>query len=109
MKKKMNRSGSSEARVKTQSGSLDGGGRRRGRRGGKRRRKKRRPKRYDKRKDGAISESDEEGEVDDEVIQSVVKIYATHCTPSYTQPWQMNRQVKSVSTGFIIRIAEENN
>ena len=32
----------------------------------------------------------------------IVKIYATSARPDYSMPWQMKRQTKSTSTGFVI-------
>lgn len=37
-----------------------------------------------------------------EVLDAVVKIYATHCDPNYSLPWQMRRQTQSTSSGFVI-------
>lgn len=36
------------------------------------------------------------------VLDAVVKIYATHCDPNYSLPWQMRRQTQSTSSGFVI-------
>eukprot|EP00123_Amoebidium_parasiticum_P015986 comp23232_c0_seq1/m.37901 comp23232_c0_seq1/g.37901 ORF comp23232_c0_seq1/g.37901 comp23232_c0_seq1/m.37901 type:complete len:582 (-) comp23232_c0_seq1:161-1906(-) len=36
------------------------------------------------------------------VLDSVVKIYCTHCDPNYSLPWQMKRQTFSTSSGFVI-------
>ena len=36
------------------------------------------------------------------ILDAVVKIYATHCDPNYSLPWQMRRQTQSTSSGFII-------
>lgn len=37
-----------------------------------------------------------------EILDSVVKVYATHCEPNFSLPWQRRRQVQSTSSGFII-------
>jgi len=37
-----------------------------------------------------------------EILDAVVKVYATHSEPNYSQPWQRRRQVQSTSSGFII-------
>eukprot|EP00168_Porphyra_purpurea_P014128 TRINITY_DN4003_c0_g1_i1.p1 TRINITY_DN4003_c0_g1~~TRINITY_DN4003_c0_g1_i1.p1 ORF type:complete len:482 (-),score=109.79 TRINITY_DN4003_c0_g1_i1:342-1661(-) len=37
-----------------------------------------------------------------EILDAVVKVYATHSEPNYSQPWQQRRQVQSTSSGFII-------
>lgn len=37
-----------------------------------------------------------------DVLDAVVKIYATHCDPNYSLPWQMRRQTQSTSSGFVI-------
>lgn len=37
-----------------------------------------------------------------DVLQSVVKIYVTHCEPTYARPWQMEGQNYTTSSGFIL-------
>lgn len=36
------------------------------------------------------------------ILNSTVKIYVTHCSPNYSIPWQMHRQMQSTCSGFII-------
>eukprot|EP00742_Colponemidia_sp_Colp-10_P011005 GILJ01012166.1.p1 GENE.GILJ01012166.1~~GILJ01012166.1.p1 ORF type:complete len:580 (-),score=90.18 GILJ01012166.1:114-1853(-) len=38
-----------------------------------------------------------------EILAPVVKIYANHVYPNYSMPWQMRRQQKSTSSGFVIQ------
>eukprot|EP01134_Creolimax_fragrantissima_P003125 CFRG3125T1 len=37
-----------------------------------------------------------------DILDSIVKIYCTHCEPNYSLPWQMKRQNYSTSSGFVI-------
>lgn len=37
-----------------------------------------------------------------EVLDCVVKVYCTHCSPNYTLPWAMEAQRASTSSGFVI-------
>ncbi|CAM9403451.1 unnamed protein product [Chrysoparadoxa australica] len=38
----------------------------------------------------------------DDVLDTVVRIYATHSVPSFSMPWQRQRQEQSTSSGFLI-------
>jgi len=40
--------------------------------------------------------------VSPQVLQAVVKLFVTSCSPNYVQPWQMEQHEHSVSSGFII-------
>jgi len=42
------------------------------------------------------------GGVSREVLQACVKIFGVHTEPNYSMPWQMKRQKKSTSSGFVI-------
>jgi hypothetical protein len=43
------------------------------------------------------------GEIDShEFMDTVVKVYATHCSPNFSLPWSRKRQYSSTSTGFAI-------
>ena len=44
------------------------------------------------------------GEMDDghAFMNTVVKVYATHCSPNFSLPWSRKRQYTSTSTGFAI-------
>jgi S1-C subfamily serine protease len=48
-------------------------------------------------------ESDEENShLPSFVLDSILKVFSTHCTPNYSLPWQMRKQEYSTSSGFII-------
>ena len=50
-------------------------------------------------------ESEEDGGEDEElsmVLDSIIKIHATHSEPDYTMPWQRQHQSTSTSSGFVI-------
>ena len=36
------------------------------------------------------------------VLDSIVKVFSTHCTPNFSLPWQMRKQEYSTSSGFVI-------
>ena len=38
----------------------------------------------------------------DRLLDSTIKVFATHVEPNYSLPWQMRRQTSSTSTGFVI-------
>jgi S1-C subfamily serine protease len=42
-------------------------------------------------------------ESDEDVRKNIVKIFVTHRTPNYQQPWQFNPQTGSTGSGFIIQ------
>ena len=46
---------------------------------------------------------DEKDTFGSDVMQSVLKILTTHVWPKYTQPWQMDRPIKSSSSGCVIK------
>lgn len=35
-------------------------------------------------------------------MNACIKVYATHCEPNYSLPWQRKRQIASTSSGFIV-------
>ncbi|KNC80393.1 hypothetical protein SARC_07250 [Sphaeroforma arctica JP610] len=54
--------------------------------------------------DAGADSSDEEigAGISRNTLDSIVKIYCTHCDPNYSLPWQMKRQNYSTSSGFVI-------
>ena len=50
-----------------------------------------------------VPEAEADEEVDFEhLCGRIVKVFTTSCKPNYSMPWQMRRQGKSTSTGFVI-------
>ena len=43
-----------------------------------------------------------------DAFESVVKIFAVACTPYYSQPWEMEVQSSSYSSGFMIKHQNKN-
>ncbi|KAF6003122.1 hypothetical protein CCYA_CCYA09G2718 [Cyanidiococcus yangmingshanensis] len=51
----------------------------------------------------ASQEEDEENShLPSFVLDSILKVFSTHCTPNYSLPWQMRKQEYSTSSGFVI-------
>ena len=69
----------------------------------KRKRKSRRKKKRRKRAEYCSDSEDDDRNLDRSLVEAVVKIFTTHVSPNFVLPWQMKRQVKSVSSGFVIK------
>ena len=52
------------------------------------------------------STDDEEYGLSADVLDSIIKIHATHSNPSFTMPWQRKIQTVSTSSGFPVLISE---
>lgn len=48
--------------------------------------------------------ADEEGKLLGLVLDSVLKVYATHSEPDFLMPWQKRHQTTSTSSGFVINV-----
>ncbi|KAL9274865.1 Protease Do-like 9-like protein [Drosera capensis] len=50
----------------------------------------------------AAADSSTIGDVAAASMDAVVKVFCVHCEPNYSLPWQMKRQINTVSSRFVI-------